>query len=316
MKSFILFLAILVLPLAALAAHPPLGDLGKPADYQATLRDFSAERRTRDALPSSFDWRTSGKVTVAKNQQSCGGCWSFASAGVLESRILMAGGGTYDLSEQQVISCNSWGYGCNGGSMNALQFWYSKGPMLESCTGYPSAGGTSPACSTLSGCSELNARTSGYYTVDTSSASSVKTALTTDGPAYFRFNVYSDFDTYWNSGASGAVYTHASGSDEGGHAVLLIGWDDAKNAWLLKNSWGAATGPNRDGTFWMAYSGHATDLQFGMASVKASWSASASSRAPVPALSWPGEAAMGLLLFASALYVLRRRSARKEGAGK
>jgi C1A family cysteine protease len=316
MKTFILFLAILALPLAAQAAHPPLGDLGKPADYQATLRDFSAERRTRDALPSSFDWRTSGKVTVAKNQGGCGGCWSFASAGVLESRILMAGGGTYDLSEQQVISCNSWNYGCNGGSMNALQFWYSQGPMLESCTGYPSSGGSKPACSTLSSCSELNARTSGYYTVDTGSASAVKTALSTDGPAYFRFEVYSDFDTYWNNGASGAVYTHTGGSSEGGHAVLLIGWDDAKNAWLLKNSWGATAGPNRDGTFWMAYSGHATDLSFGMASVKASWSASATSRAPVPALSWPGEAAMGLLLFASALYVLRRRVVRKVGAGK
>ena len=33
--------------------------------------------------------------------------------------------------------------------------------------------------------------------------------------------------------------------------VLIIGWDNAKNAWLCKNSWGAVGGPESDGTFWM-----------------------------------------------------------------
>ena len=51
---------------------------------------------------------------------------------------------------------------------------------------------------------------------------------------------------------------------EGGHAVLLIGWDDWKQAFLCKNSWGNG-GPNGDGTFWIAYSGHANNLGFGMA---------------------------------------------------
>jgi hypothetical protein len=46
--------------------------------------------------------------------------------------------------------------------------------------------------------------------------------------------------------------------------VLLIGWDDAKGAYLCKNSWGTDGGPNSDGTFWIAYEGHATDLGFGM----------------------------------------------------
>ena len=46
--------------------------------------------------------------------------------------------------------------------------------------------------------------------------------------------------------------------------MLLIGWDDAKGAFLCKNSWGPG-GPNGDGTFWIAYAGHAYDLGFGMA---------------------------------------------------
>jgi hypothetical protein len=60
--------------------------------------------------------------------------------------------------------------------------------------------------------------------------------------------------------------------------VLLIGWDDAKQAYLLKNSWGTTAGPNGDGTFWVAYSGHLRNLGFGMANfsleaVGCSWDA-------------------------------------------
>jgi hypothetical protein len=50
----------------------------------------------------------------------------------------------------------------------------------------------------------------------------------------------------------------------GGHAVLLISWDDDKEAYLCKNSSGETGGPNGDGTFWIAYAGHTRDLEFGM----------------------------------------------------
>jgi hypothetical protein len=93
--------------------------------------------------------------------------------------------------------------------------------------GYPSSGGAVPACSTLSDCSKLTYRTLDYYTVNMASATDIKTSLYTDGPTYFRFTVYSDFNTFWNTGTSGQVYKNASGSVLGGHAVLLIGWSDS-----------------------------------------------------------------------------------------
>lgn len=37
----------------------------------------------------------------------------------------------------------------------------------------------------------------------------------------------------------------------GGHLMLLIGWDDARNAWLVKNSWG--TGWGNEGYCWIKY---------------------------------------------------------------
>ena len=63
------------------------------------------ERFLYDTPPSSFDWRTSGKVTSVKNQSSCNACYAFASLACFESKIIINGGGTYDLSEDNVKEC-------------------------------------------------------------------------------------------------------------------------------------------------------------------------------------------------------------------
>lgn len=248
----------------------PLGDTGIPADYDRTAIDFEKVVPNLDAylgaLPADFNWADYGVVTPPKDQKNCGGCWSFASAGTFESKLLMKNYGEYDLSEQQQISCNTDMSGCSGGSMSALKFWQNIGPMQEACTGYPSSGGAVPDCSEFSCCRTLGWNTTGYYTVKMT-VKNIKTSLYKDGPTYFRFDVYSDFNDFWNTAGSGQAYTQSYGSFEGGHAILLIGWSDSKGAWLLKNSWGAG-GPNGNGTFWMSYAGHANDLRFGMANVK------------------------------------------------
>jgi len=56
------------------------------------------------------------------------------------------------------------------------------------------------------------------------------------------FNVYTDFSYY-----TGGVYEHVSGELEGGHAVVIVGYDDVEHAWIVKNSWD--TGWGDDGYF-------------------------------------------------------------------
>ena len=239
----------------------PLGDI--PLD-QATYRKhlkFQPEEALLGALPASYDARDEGIVTSPKDQEACGSCWAFASVGAMESHMLKQYGfGPTDLSEQQQVSCNTSMLGCNGGSSSAIRYWQRKGPLYESCFRY-TADDTTPC--TEDQCDQLDFRVVDWHTVP-ADPDGFKSSLYNDGPSYWRYDVYSDFYSYWDHGKPGDVYVNKGGGLEGGHAVLLIGWDDDKQAYLCKNSWGDG-GPNDDGTFWIAYSGHDRDLGFGMA---------------------------------------------------
>ena len=259
---------------AAFSEEYGLGDIPlDPETYQKYLKVYPDAMA--EGLPAAYDARNDGIVTSAKNQGACGSCWAFASAGALESHILKDGGQEYDISEQQQVSCNLDNYGCCGGYSDAVTFWESQGPILESCGSYEESGTSCSTaertvpCSNLSGCSELSYRVTDWHTVS-ATVTDFKTSLYNDGPSYWRYDVFEDFMDFWRTAQSGEVYVNINASEEnylGGHAVLIIGWDDAKGAYLCKNSWGATGGPNEDGTFWIAYSGHADPLglRFGMA---------------------------------------------------
>ena len=277
-----LFLAFGLGQMAA-AAEYGLGDIPlDPETYQRHLKIWP--REATEALPTSYDARNDGIVTPAKNQGSCGSCWAFASVGAFESHLLKQFGfGPTDLSEQQQVSCNLSWYGCCGGSSTALQYWEDEGPIYESCFPYGESATYCPPpfgppqrtvpCEDSYVCEQLSYRVTNYHTVGTT-PTQFKTSLYNDGPSYWRFYVYGDFSYsgtgFWNEAGPGDVYVNSGGIKLGGHAVLLIGWDDNKihsagtGAYLCKNSWGATAGPNGDGTFWIAYSGHYYSLGFGM----------------------------------------------------
>jgi C1A family cysteine protease len=196
-------------------------------------------------LPSSYDWRDFGGVTPVKAQGDCGSCWNFAAVGALESMVRIYGGVEYDLSEQQVLSCATPGWGCSGGWMRyAWEHYREKGAALETCMPYM-ADDTVPC--TEDGCAKY-ATTDGWQDIP-NTVEAIKAAVYNHGPVATTFHVYSDFRDY-----TGGCYEHP-GDDPLNHAVVIVGWDDAmcggEGAWLIKNSWGTDWGI--DGYFWIKY---------------------------------------------------------------
>lgn len=198
-------------------------------------------------LPDSFSWRSLGIMTPVKNQSSCGSCWDFAAVGVLEAVLMQNESVEYDLCEQQVLSCVTQGYGCDGGFYSwAWTYFRENGAAAEACMPYE-ADDTVPCDDAL--CTKV-ATTNEWIDIP-NDVDAIKTALL-DAPCAVGFNVYTDFYSYGSG-----CYEYVSGDYEGGHAVVLVGWDDNKcgpgdGAWLCKNSWAPSWG-DLGGYFWIKY---------------------------------------------------------------
>lgn len=195
-------------------------------------------------LPDSLDWRdNSGNwVTPVKNQSTCGSCWAFSAVGQIESWWLIHNNRsdtTIDLSEQFLLSCGLAG-SCDGGSITgALNVAESMGLPPEWCFEYE-ASDTIPLSEAHPDWQDYVFTIPGYGIITGSDAdvNKIKNALNYH-PVSASFTVYEDFDYY-----GGGVYEHVYGEEEGGHAIVIIGWNDADSCWICKNSWSRWWGEN------------------------------------------------------------------------
>ena len=195
-------------------------------------------------------------------QGACDSSYAFAATGTTEAKIVLSGLDPLNLSEQQLISCGREGTeGCCEWDMTALDWYNFDLARDEACNGYLEAdtecGDNSVSCPGLGPCAltyDLSSSSPYFHRVDTSIVKQVNALIFYSAPGYFRFDVYEDFYHFWDTYPQGWVYHFDPQSVYvDGHAVLIIGWDDDKQAWLCRNSWGETAGPNGDGTFWFAY---------------------------------------------------------------
>ncbi len=200
-------------------------------------------------LEASFDWRNANGqnyVSPVKNQGSCGSCWAFGTVAPLEAKLLISGGGLADLSEQYLVSCNNSGWGCSGGWW-AHDYHYNKkvsgeleaGSVLESIFPYTAS---SNACNPPH--AHFQKIESWKYVGGSSgvpSVEAIKYAIATYGPVAAAVCVGPAFSGYH----SGIFFTDEKNICKTGqvnHAVVLVGWDDAADTWIMKNSWGTGWG--------------------------------------------------------------------------
>jgi len=234
-------------------------DLSNPHPNTISTRPLSSESsngpnpideiQVTTVLPESLDWRDSGIVPAPRDQSTCGSCWAFGTVGVMESAIAKAGGPMTDLSEQFLVSCNTYDWGCDGGL--TAHYWHydtlginqtTIGAVLEADKPYTASDGT---CSeaythpyTLSGWDFI---VPNEYTVPTDEA--IKNAIYTYGPITAGICAGDDFSGY----ETGIFSTDETADCPGeyfhtNHQIILVGWNDIGGYWILRNSWGSGWG--------------------------------------------------------------------------
>jgi hypothetical protein len=217
-------------PSAGFTAQPVFMWVPRPApeDPVFTWRDVDGE-----------DW-----TTPVRNQGMCGACTIFAAVGVIEGAANVVYGSPdldLDLSEQNLLSCTS--VSCNGGGMDAAQGLNqakNAGVPDEACHPYTATDGNCDGACADFGDRKLMVTqwgwvAGGIFTEPTDQQ--IKEALS-NGPLSTSMSVYSDFEYY----TEGVYSKTPSATESGGHALIIIGWNDEHDSWYGKNSWGPVWG--------------------------------------------------------------------------
>jgi C1A family cysteine protease len=216
----------------------------------------------KDRYSATFDLRDSGKVSPVKDQNPWGTCWAFATFGSLESTSMPATS-TPGFSEKNLVNLAGFAYEVPqdaGGQMRMSTAYLTRwnGPVNSVTDPYPTGTWTSsdnyPPVKHVQNVVFFPGRTS------RTDNDNIKGALTRWGAVYSSLWWY---DTFYSSTYTSYYQPASDPRSSSGHAVTIIGWDDAypatnfnnaadgPGAWLVKNSWGSTWGSA--GYFYVSY---------------------------------------------------------------
>jgi C1A family cysteine protease len=207
-----------------------------------------------NSFPSSYDLRSSGKVSPVRDQNPYGTCWAFAAYGSLESALLPSE--SWDFSEDNLVNGSGFDFDpYNGGGNQDMTTAYLtrwSGPVREDQDPYPTPGVlTLPPQKHVQEVLYLPGRSGALDN------STIKSAVMTYGGVYT--SIYWS-NSYYNSTRRSYFY---NGTRAPNHAVVIVGWNDdfpasyfssrppGNGAFIVRNSWGSSWG--EDGYFYVSY---------------------------------------------------------------
>lgn len=201
-----------------------------------------------------FDLRDVNAITPIKDQGACGSCWAFASIASIESNYALKNKNFIDLSEQSLLTCAVTGLGdCQqGGHPERVFTWLLVDPdsYLQNENDNPYIGNSTISCVTPILKNDVKLKDGGAFSKYTTTSREdyirlVKELITNYGA--LSAALQSATPSFMNY-KTGVITEKGSQLD---HAINVIGWDDDKQAWLIKNSWGKNWG--QDGFGWIGY---------------------------------------------------------------
>jgi cathepsin L len=194
---------------------------------------------------SAFDWRAKGLVTPVRSQGNCGSCSAFATMATFESCWWIRNGAPIDGSEQHLVNCKP--IDCEHGAWWSFDLLERTGVPLEDLVPYEArprpCHEEQPTMYRAAVWGYVVARDDGRILRPTVKV--MKSALCRFGPLTVGVRVTDLFQAY-----SGGIYEDDEPKGDP-HGVCIVGWDDGRGAWLLKNSWGTDWG--EEGYMWIRY---------------------------------------------------------------
>jgi cathepsin K len=227
--------------------------LAQMAAEQAAILKNIKDLENVTANSSSYDPRNDNRLPAIRDQQ-CGDCWSYSSVGALEISDIKENHtppGNIDLSEAQVVDCSGAG-SCSGGWPYLVYEWLKKThDKMMTAAQWPDKGVNAP-CPNITPGTKVEEATwgltdqgAGLFKI--AGEKEIKEAIVRYGSVSSCVNVTSLFQHY-----TGGVFNETPSDYSNpsvNHAIVLVGWDDSKKAWLLRNSWG--TGWGEKGYMWI-----------------------------------------------------------------
>ena len=238
------------------------------ATERAAIPNDPANMIRHRGLPSSVD--LSSDMPPIGNQGRQGSCVGWATGYAMKSyhekverkwsygdHVQERGGsGEHIFSPAYIYNQINRGRDVGSNPMDALQLLQKKGAAPWKTMPYrdndfrssPPAGADTEA---------RNYRIEKFSTLDQTNSSAIKSQLAAKRVVFIGVKVYDNFYKLGNN-----VYDQGQGAMRGGHAILLVGYDDSKRsplgdvgAFKIFNSWGPGWGTNGYG--WVSYKGMA-----------------------------------------------------------
>jgi len=212
-------------------------------------------------VPAAFnwrDWRGINWMTPVWDQGQCGSCWAFSGLGITEAvyNIEQNRQMNLDLSEQDLVSNCYTTADCMGRAANVptrldlLKHLNASGVVDDACDPY-----TSGNCLYTIG--------SNNYCCDAKTAPKYGCTACTCGATCSNpcpCNRCSNWaQRLWRISAWGHIGGNRDDIKKGilchgpvqscgaGHCIVIVGWNDARNVWIIKNSWGVTAAGTTNG---------------------------------------------------------------------
>jgi len=213
--------------------------------------------RVCTAKLNAYDSRKDSLVPPVRFQK-CGDCWAYSATGTLECSYIRVNKithpSTINCSEKQLVDCSGAG-DCSGGlayqAFNWLKSTHTK-MMTEAQDPDNGVNGTCPSIVPAT-----NVELIDWGVIDPSGdinkiapVDKIKEALCKYGPVACSMNATPLLQNFAGGGVFNETPSDYS-NPSSNHAVMIVGWDDTKQAWLMRNSWGTAWGDK--GYCWIKY---------------------------------------------------------------